>query len=110
MNSQGVYARARPRAEDLLWERLRGSRLRAAKFKRQVPIDRYVADFYCHDAKLVVEIDGKQHGWHDPYDEARTKVLEAAGVHVMRFDNREVPHDLDKVLRRIGKELRLPFD
>ena len=56
------------------------------------------------------EIDGKQHGWQDAYDEARTKTLEAAGVHVMRFDNREVLDDLDEVLRRIGEALRLTLD
>ena len=94
----------------MLWERLRGSRLKGAKFKRQVPIDRYVADFYCHASKLVVEIDGKQHGWQNPYDEERTKVLEAAGVHVMRFGNQEVLDDLEDVLRRIAAELRLPFE
>ena len=94
----------------MLWERLRGSRLKGAKFKRQVPIDRYVADFYCHASKLVVEIDGKQHGWQNPYDEERTKVLEAADVHVMRFGNQEVLDDLEDVLRRIAAELRLPFE
>ena len=62
--------RKRPtRAEELLWERLRGSRLDGAipglrpGDRRQVPFDRYVADFYCHAAKLVVELDGKQHEW-----------------------------------------------
>jgi hypothetical protein len=51
------------RAEEILWMRLRGSRFHGAKFKRQVPFDRYVADFYCHASKLVVEVDGKQHKW-----------------------------------------------
>jgi hypothetical protein len=50
------------RAEESLWQRLRGSRFHGAKFRRQVPFDGYVVDFYCHAAKLVVEIDGKQHG------------------------------------------------
>ena len=49
------------RAEDILWQRLRGSRFHGAKFRRQVPFDRFVVDFYCHAAKLVVEIDGVQH-------------------------------------------------
>ncbi len=52
------------RAEDILWERLRGSRFHGAKFRRQVPLDRFVVDFYCHAAKKpVVELDGKQHEW-----------------------------------------------
>jgi very-short-patch-repair endonuclease len=56
------------RAEDILWERLRGSRFHGAKFRRQVPLDRFVVDFYCHAAKLVVELDGKQHEWFSDYD------------------------------------------
>ena len=51
------------RAEEILWAQLRGSRFHGAKFRRQVPIDRYVVDFYCHASKLVVELDGKQHEW-----------------------------------------------
>lgn len=93
-----------------MWLRLRGSRFRGAKFKRQFPIDRYVVDFYCHAARLVVEIDGKQHNWFADYDEGRTKVLEAAGVQVVRFSNEEVRGDIDSVLQRIGAALRLPFD
>ena len=95
--------------EDMLWQRLRGSRLQGAKFKRQVPVDRYVVDFYCHAARLVVEIDGAQHGWYAEYDADRTKALESAGLHVIRFTNDEIRDDLDDVLRRIGAELRLPF-
>jgi very-short-patch-repair endonuclease len=95
--------------EDMLWQRLRGSRLDGAKFKRQVPFDRYVVDFYCHAARLVVEVDGAQHGWYADYDAERTKIVEAAGVRGIRFTNDEIRDDLDAVLRRIGEELRLPF-
>ncbi len=98
------------RAEEILWERLRGSRLRGAKFRRQVPFDRFVVDFYCHAAKLVIEIDGKQHEWFADYDTGRTEILESIGVRVLRFTNAEVCDDLDAVLARIGAELRLPFD
>ena len=97
-------------AEDILWQRLRGSRFHGAKFRRQVPFDRYVADFYCHAAKLVVELDGKQHEWFADYDDGRTKVIENFGVRVLRFTNDEVRDDLEAVLARIGAELRLPFD
>ena len=108
------FARAlrkrQPRAEDLLWERLRGSRFEGAKFRRQVPFDRFVVDFYRHAAKLVVEIDGKQHEWYADYDAGRTDVLERLGVHVLRFTNDEVCNALDSVLARIRAALRLPFD
>jgi len=96
-------------AEDILWARLRGSRFRGAKFKRQVPVDRYVVDFCCHAARLVVEIDGVQHGWQSPYDHVRTRTLESAGFQVVRFTNQEVRDDLEGVLRKLGEELRLPF-
>jgi very-short-patch-repair endonuclease len=98
------------RAEDLLWRRLRGSRFHGAKFRRQVPFDRFVVDFYCHAAKLVIELDGKQHGWFADYDAGRTEVLERLGVCVLRFTNEEVCNALDSVLARIRAALRLPFE
>jgi very-short-patch-repair endonuclease len=98
------------RAEDILWTQLRGSRFDGAKFRRQVPIDQYVVDFYCHAAKLVVELDGKQHEWFADYDSGRTEILERLGIRVIRFTNDEVCNDLDAVLARIRAELRLPFD
>jgi very-short-patch-repair endonuclease len=97
------------RAEDILWQRLRGSHFHGAKFRRQVPFDRFVVDFYCYAAKLVVEIDGVQHEWFADYDEGRTEILERLGVRMLRFTNAEVCDDLDAVLARIREELRLPF-
>jgi very-short-patch-repair endonuclease len=85
------------RAEDILWERLRGSRFHGAKFRRQVPFDRFVVDFYCHAAKLAIELDGKQHEWFSEYDAGRTEVLERLGVDVVRFTNEEVSGDLDEL-------------
>jgi very-short-patch-repair endonuclease len=91
-------------------ERLRGSRFHGVKFRRQVPLDCFVVDFYCHAAKLVVELDGKQHEWFSDYDAGRTEVLERVGLRVIRFTNAEVCDDLDSALLRIYAELRLPFD
>ncbi len=102
--------RASTSAEDILWARLRGCRFHGAKFKRQVPVDRYVVDFCCHAARLVVEIDGAQHEWQSPYDDGRTRTLESAGFHVVRFTNEEVRDDLEGALQRLAVELRLPFD
>ena len=73
------------KAEEILWRCLRGSRFHGAKFQRQVPVDRFVLDFYCHAAKLTVELDGKQHGWSADYDAERTKVLGTRGIRVIRF-------------------------
>ncbi len=97
------------RAEEILWAQLRGSRFHGAKFRRQFPFDRYVVDFYCHAAKLAVELDGKQHEWFAHYDAGRTEIIESRGVRVLRFTNAEVCDDLDSVLARIHAELRLPF-
>ncbi|MBV8103405.1 MAG: endonuclease domain-containing protein [Hyphomicrobiales bacterium] len=97
-------------AEDLLWRCLWGSRFHGAKFRRQVPLDRYVVDFHCHAAKLVIELDGRQHEWFSDYDGGRSEVLERLGVRVIRFTNEDVCSDLDSVLARIRQELRLPFD
>jgi very-short-patch-repair endonuclease len=97
------------RAEDILWQRLRGSRFHAAKFRRQVPFDRYVVDLYCHAAKLVVEIDGRQHDWHAEYDAGRTEALARMGLNVVRVGNDDVCGKLDAALERIHEAMRLPF-
>jgi very-short-patch-repair endonuclease len=90
------------RAEDILWTQLRGSRFEGAKFRRQVPIDRYVVDFYCHAGRLVVELDGKAARMVFRLRRGRSEVLERLGIRVIRFTNDEVCNDLDA-------ELRLPF-
>ena len=83
--------------------------LSCANFRRQALFERYVVDFYCHSAKLAVELDGRQHQWFADYDAGRTEVLERAGVRVIRFANSDVCEDLDSVLARIRAELRAPF-
>ncbi len=95
-------------AEDLLWQQLRGRRLLGRKFRRQVPIGAYVVDFLCFDAKLIVEIDGKQHGWAADYDDRRTAEIEALGFSVIRFTNTEVRERLDDVMIRIKAALKGP--
>jgi very-short-patch-repair endonuclease len=88
-------------AERILWFRLRGRRLAGWKFKRQVPIDRFIVDFVCADAKLIVELDGSQHAVRTLQDEERTKNLEAMGYLVLRFWNNDVMNNLDGVLQEI---------
>jgi very-short-patch-repair endonuclease len=72
-------------AERVLWFRLRDRRLAGLKFTRQVPIDRFVVDFVCKDAKLIIELDGGQHDEDRARDADRTEVLEAMGYLVLRF-------------------------
>ena len=88
-------------AERILWFRLRGRRLADWKFKRQVPIDRFIVDFVCADAKLIIELDGSQHADRTRQDEERTRTLEAMGYLVLRFWNNDVMSNLDGVLEEI---------
>jgi very-short-patch-repair endonuclease len=93
-------------AERVLWFQLRGRRLQGLKFKRQVPIDRYIADFCCADARLIVELDGGQHATRISEDANRTKILEAMGYLVLRFWNNDVLQNIDGVLEEILNTLK----
>jgi very-short-patch-repair endonuclease len=85
------------RAEDAVWQALRGRRLGGLKFKRQVPVLSYTVDFMCFERKLIVEIDGKQHEWFAQHDAKRTRELERHGFTVLRFTNDQVLNDFDSV-------------
>lgn len=88
-------------AERRLWFRLRNRQLGSWKFRRQVPVDRFIADFLCEDARLTVELDGGQHGERLQEDAERTAVLEACGYRVARYWNAEVMQNIDGVLEDI---------
>jgi very-short-patch-repair endonuclease len=88
-------------AERVLWLRLRDRRLNGWKFKRQVPIDRYVADFCCEQARLIIELDGGQHTVQTEKDAKRTEILEAMGYLVLRFWNNDVLKNTSGVLEAI---------
>ena len=87
-------------AEERLWGALRNRRLDKLKFRRQVPVGAYIADFVCMEAKLIVEVDGTQHA-ESRRDVARDADLEAGGFRVLRFWNDEVMRDLDSVCATI---------
>jgi len=93
--------RSQTDAERVLWFRLRDRRLAGLKFKRQVPVDRFVVDFACADAKLIIELDGGQHDQNRQRDVNRTEVLEAMGYLVLRFWNNDVLRNTDGVLEEI---------
>jgi very-short-patch-repair endonuclease len=90
-------------AEDLLWRRLRRFPVSGTHFRRHMPIGPYVADFACMAARLIIEVDGSQHGHDDilKRDEARTRWLEAEGYRVMRFWNNDLTANMDGVLEAI---------
>ncbi len=87
-------------AEVKLWHRLRNRQLANAKFRRQAPIGPYIADFFCADAKLIVEVDGSQHA-ESAHDTKRDAFLQAQGYHVLRFWNGEIFDNLDGVLETL---------
>jgi very-short-patch-repair endonuclease len=95
-------------AEQRLWSALRDRRLEGLKFRRQVQIGPFYADFVCADAMLVVEADGSQH--HDEeqraYDVRRSKYLEREGFEVIRYDNGEILRYPAQVLTQIASRAR----
>jgi very-short-patch-repair endonuclease len=73
------------------------------KFRRQHPIDKFVLDFYCHERKLAVELDGSIHDLkvNKDYDEARTAMLGGLGIYTLRFRNDDVVINIENVLQQI---------
>ena len=91
-------------AEKILWECLKGKKLNNLRFRRQHPIFQYIADFYCHELKLVVELDGAIHdsAENKKYDINRDFVMRNFEIEVLRFRNEEVFKDIDEVIKRIS--------
>nr|WP_242008258.1 endonuclease domain-containing protein [Sphingomonas ginsenosidivorax] len=89
------------RAEALLWQHLRNRRLGDFKFRRQVWVGPFIADFLCMDAMLVVEVDGSQHLGDVAYDGNRTAYLTSKGYRVIRVWNNDVMQRMDDVLAAI---------
>ena len=101
--------RSQTRAEEKLWQHLRNRQLLGFKFRRQVPIDRFIVDFVCFDAKVIVEVDGATHGTQDEVmrDTERTCALESFGYLVLRFRNVDVYENIDGVLDVLARTLQL---
>lgn len=93
--------------EQRLWYHLRDKRLKGSKWRRQQSFGNYVVDFYCADAKLVLEIDGDSHFTDaaESYDTKRTAYLNTQGIHVLRYTNQDVMHNIEGVLADIATQL-----
>ena len=93
-------------AEKLLWKILRNRRLLGLKFRRQQPAGPYTLDFYCHDCKLCVELDGGQHYTSEGQqeDKDRTAFLATRGIRIIRFSNLDVLQNIEGVLLKIAQE------
>jgi very-short-patch-repair endonuclease len=87
--------------ERRLWSRLRAGRLCGLKFRRQYVIESFIVDFYCHEHRLVIELDGESHNDRGKYDLDREEQLKSLKLQVLRFSNDDVLRDLDAVLRAI---------
>ncbi|MBE9077424.1 endonuclease domain-containing protein [Romeria aff. gracilis LEGE 07310] len=88
-------------SEQMLWECLRARRLNGAKFRRQHNIGQFIADFYCHEARLVIELDGSIHQSRIKQDTERDAWMQACGLRVLRFTNEGVQNHLESVLTEI---------
>jgi very-short-patch-repair endonuclease len=93
--------RAPTPAEAELWKYLRGRKIAGLKFRRQHPIDRFIVDFYCVEAGLAIEIDGKVHATRTEEDRLRQEFIEERDIRFLRFSNDDVLQHLDSVIARI---------
>lgn len=95
-------------AEAALWRILRNRRFSGFKFRRQVPIGGYIADFVCFEARLIVEADGSQHA-ESVRDERRDRWLEAQGFRIRRFWNGDILHRREAVAETLWHDLTAPL-
>jgi very-short-patch-repair endonuclease len=95
-------------AERAMWKILRKFRQSGFPFRRQHPIEFYIADFYCHSLRLVIEVDGEIHTEKEiqSHDEGRTGELERFGIIVLRFTNSQIFHDRDLVVEKINATIK----
>ena len=96
-------------AEEFLWQHLSNKQILNQKFRLQHPVLFFIADFYCHKIKLIIEVDG---GYHNKtlqfqYDKNRDEELEALGLKVIRFTNNEVLFNIEQTIERIKNEIKL---
>ena len=88
-------------AERKLWSYMRNRQLQSWKFRRQLPIGRFIVDFACTELRIIVEIDGGQHSEQIIYDLNRTKILQSKGYRVVRYWNNEVLENIEGVLEAL---------
>jgi very-short-patch-repair endonuclease len=96
-------------AEKLLWDQLKNRKINGLRFRRQHPIDDFIVDFFCQEARLVIELDG---GIHDSQaqrerDIERTKILNEHGLQVVRFLNEDVEQNIMEVISRIRENTNI---
>ena len=107
-----IQTKLEANAEKLLWQELRNKKLNGLKFRRQHPIDKWIADFYCHEKKLVIELDGEVHNDFEAKerDGGGTYELEQLGITVVRFTNDEIINNIEKALETINETVNILKD
>lgn len=92
--------------ERLLWQAIRDGQILGMRFRRQQVINGFIVDFYCHNAGLVIEVDGAIHEQREAYDAERDRILAARGLKVLRIPNQTVIDNLPKVVQLITEQLQ----
>jgi very-short-patch-repair endonuclease len=107
LRTAGILRKNMTKAELILWDKLKAKNIFKSKFRRQHPIDIFIVDFYCHEYKLVIEIDGEIHNneEYSGYDDGRMAEMRKLGIIVLRFTNDHVIYKLDEVILRIQRVL-----
>ena len=99
----GILRKNMTLAEKILWRKLRDKKIFRTKFRKQHPIWIFIVDFYCHEYKLAIEVDGEVHKDKNQgeYDLGRTAELDKYGIKVIRFTNDQIIYDINSVLTKI---------
>ena len=102
-NKARILRNKMTKAEIILWSRIRSRQLYGYKFRRQQAILDYIVDFYCHDLKLIIEVDGDIHSLPEivESDKHREKILKNNGFHIIHFSNHEIETNLNHSLSKI---------
>lgn len=91
------------KAEKTVWELIRNRKFRGFKFRRQHVVEGFILDFYCHELRLGIEVDGSIHYKRKDYDRARQDVVEAEGISFIRITNKEIMGNKRAILGKIEK-------
>lgn len=99
--------RSMTQAEILMWDKLKNKKFKDYKFRRQHPIHQFIVDFYCHELKLIIEIDGEYHDSETQKieDLNRTNLLQFQGLREIRFTNESIINDIASVLKELEKQI-----